>query len=132
MDCNKYHCIEGNKEEDVICALFVVVGAVGIPLDADNFLKIYIWLIQTLYAGINVDIKLHPQLDGSQLLMDAKEMKGRKGSLTLERETILKIANFISGNDKEFEKTLDIAISVWESNLLVHQFFPGSTVTSGI
>lgn len=126
LDPNHYQCIKGTEHENILCAALVAMGNVGISLTATNFLHIYIWFVQTLYAGIEVDLRLHPRLKDSRLLEAARGMKEQEDSTLLSRETILKIADFISGGDWGFREALSAEIGVWEAKLLLSQFSPAA------
>lgn len=128
IDCNNYYCLnKSSQEENILCAVFILFGTTDMPLEPEQFLKIYVAMVQTLYIGMNISPELHPQAQDSKLANDVRKLKGMVSDNLLKREIIKKIANFITDGSISFESALDNAITEWEENLLLSTFFPGNS-----
>jgi hypothetical protein len=125
INLDAYHCIDGSDEGNILTALFVALGTPGFAITAKQFLAVYIWLVQTLYAGIRVDFGRYPKLAGTRLWTDAYNMQHHATPNLLEPDSILRTARFVSVNDPTFMEALDTEITMWEATMLVSQFFPG-------
>ena len=124
VDCNNYHCIEGNKEENIFAAIIIVLMVTGEHITPKQFLTVCVEVAKVLYAGIQIDLDRHPRMRDSRLLADARAMKGFNGTSHLSEGALVNIANRITGNDRGFEEALKSEISLWEARLLFSQFFP--------
>ncbi len=128
IDCNNYYCLDkANQEENILCAVFILFGTVDIQLEPEQFLKIYVAMVQTLYIGMNISPELHPTAQDSKLANDIRNLKGAVSNNLLKRESIKKIANFITDGSISFESALDNVITEWEQKLLLSAFFPGNS-----
>ncbi|MFA4818353.1 MAG: hypothetical protein WC621_00760 [Patescibacteria group bacterium] len=108
IDCNNYHCLDnGSQEENILCAIFILFSTADMPIEPEQFLKIYIAMVKTLYIGLNISPELHPTAQDSKLANDVRSMKGIINNNLLKREVIKKIANFIIDGSISFESALD-------------------------
>ena len=126
ISIDNYTNISGTKNENILCALIVNLCASTNPITAKNFLTLYNWLVPTLHQGINIDLELHPLMQDSSLLKEALSLRGDVTENLINRESCLKIANFISNDDKNFAKDLKYWYNDFEMKLLLFSFFPGS------
>ncbi len=128
ISLDNYKELTGTKNENILCAIIVNVGTIGVPLTAENFLMLYNWMVGTLHQGIVIDFSLHPHMKGSLLLKEARLMKGNKTENLIKRDSCIKIANFISDNNEIFAKELDSSYTEFEIKLLLFSFSPGCAI----
>jgi len=122
-----YDKIEGlTREQRILCAMIVQTFPDEAALEAGAFAKLYLEIVNIFFDGVNSDIGLEtvPYLKDSNLLNDAVSLKGIPFPSFKEKETILKISNLISMNDKEFENELDEKFTLYKEKPLRSVFFP--------
>lgn len=128
ISMNNYTKLTGSKKENILCALLVNLCVNTNAISAENFLTLYNWFVTTLYQGIVIDTNMHPLFKRSKLLKEARTLKGDKTENLINRESCIKIANFISNNDKDFAEALDACYTEFEIRLLLFSFSPGCAV----
>lgn len=116
---HNYKELFGTKKENILCTLFVVLAYERISITAYDFLIVYNWLVGNLYQGIIIDFSKHSTIRNTDLYKEARLLKGDKSENLIERETCIKIANFITNNNETFVKELDSCYTNYEIELLL-------------
>jgi len=127
VDPNKYQTqrfIKGSAEEKTFCAFLCFTASRTISLNPKQFLMVYIEMLKTVYAGLQIDFKLQPILKNTQLAKDIHQLKGGELKSLLEQSVFEKIVFFLFGGDKKFCAEAKIEFTIFEAKLLLSDFFP--------
>lgn len=125
INCDSYHCIDAGQDENVLAALLVALGTPNITMTATQFLEGYLWFVETLFRGIQVDFGVHPRVAGTRLFIDARAMEGRRVPELLRMKAIVRIGDFISRGNGAFLAALRAEIKRQEMRIAAQQFFAG-------
>jgi hypothetical protein len=98
--------IEGTIEENIICALIALSMKPTNRFNAAGFFNRYKTFCDIADQGARVDFSVSSDLKGQPVSKDIKSLKGKR-PLIFSRETIRKIAYFISGGNQDFCAALD-------------------------